>query len=179
MKINYKNALNLRKAINDPKRLILLLIAFGLIFLLNSFASYNTSFKAQVVRVIDGDTIEVLDKNKKNYRVRFFGIDAPESNQAFGKKSKEFLASLVAGKEVKIIKKDTDKYNRTLAVIELEGKDINKIMVENGFAWAYSYYTEAYVAEQNLAKSKKLGLWADKKPIEPYKWRKTHSFKEK
>ncbi|TQR34664.1 nuclease [Campylobacter sp. MIT 99-7217] len=177
-KINYKDILNLRKTASDPKRLIMLLLAVVFAFLLNSFVLDDNIIKGKVVRVIDGDTIELLDFANEKYRIRFFGIDAPESKQDFGNKSKDYLASLIAGKEVQVIKKSKDKYGRIVGIVEFNGQDINKAMVANGYAWAYSYYTDAYVQDQKNAKSSKLGLWKSKNPIEPYEWRK-HNRKEK
>lgn len=45
-------------------------------------------------------------------------------------------------------------------------------MVKNGYAWAYEHYSDLYLNMQNIARSAKKGLWEDKNPIEPYKWRK-------
>lgn len=172
MKLNYKNILSIRKLANDPKRLFVFLIVLAFFFILNSCSTHEANLQGKVIRVVDGDTIELLDQNKKRHKIRFFGIDAPESNQAYGLKSKQFLASLVAGKEVKIHTKEKDKYGRILGIVYLDDKDINKIMVENGFAWAYTYYSDKYKLEHDQAKKDKNGLWADKNPIEPYKWRK-------
>ena len=76
-----------------------------------------------------------------------------------------------------IIKTKSDKYGRVVGVVKFDGQDINKKMVQEGYAWAYSYYTDAYTAEHNAARAQQIGLWADdnstNKPIEPYKWRKT------
>lgn len=167
--------LNLRRLASDPKYLLLVLILFALPLFLNSYIGDTQSIiQARVVSVVDGDTIKVLDSRKKEHKIRFFGIDAPENNQPYGKKAKEFLASKIAGKEVQVLVKDKDKYGRIVAIIRLTGEDINKVMVANGYAWAYSYYSDIYVKEQERAKENKLGLWKSKNPIEPYKWRKTH-----
>lgn len=50
----------------------------------------------RVVSVADGDTITVLDANKVQHKIRLAGIDAPEKSQAFGQRSRESLAELVA-----------------------------------------------------------------------------------
>lgn len=179
MRVNYKNLMNLRKIASEPKKLFVVLIFLALAILFNSFAIGVDSLDGKVIRVTDGDTITLLDKNGKKHTIRFYGIDAPETttNQPFGIEAKDFLASMIEQKTVKVIIKDKDKYDRIVGVVEFNGKDINKIMVQNGFAWAYSHYTEAYLSEHRQAKKQKLGLWADKKPIEPYKWRKTHDKK--
>ena len=56
--------------------------------------------RGKVVSIADGDTITILDADKKQHKVRLYGIDAPEKAQAFGAKSKAHLGKLVAGKDV-------------------------------------------------------------------------------
>ncbi|MCW1360100.1 thermonuclease family protein [Campylobacter sp. US33a] len=175
MRYKYSKFLNLRQIASDPKKILLVLLFIGLAIFANSFVLPKQSFEARVIKVVDGDTIEVV-KNNKNYRVRFYGIDAPESKQKFGSNSRDFLASLILGKNVTLIQKDIDKYDRILAIVKLNDKDINQAMVENGYAWAYDYYTEIYLPYEKNARTKKLGLWKDKNPIEPYKWRKMNKF---
>jgi endonuclease YncB( thermonuclease family) len=58
-------------------------------------------FNGEVIRVLDGDTIEVLHE-KKPERIRLYGIDCPEKGQAFGQKAKQATSSLLFGKEVRI-----------------------------------------------------------------------------
>lgn len=55
------------------------------------------AFPVKVVKISDGDTITVLN-GKEQTKVRLYGIDAPELKQPYGKKSKQFLANLIAGK---------------------------------------------------------------------------------
>jgi endonuclease YncB( thermonuclease family) len=49
----------------------------------------QSSFEAKVVKIIDGDTITALDDQNTSIKIRLYGIDAPESKQAFGQKAKE------------------------------------------------------------------------------------------
>ena len=55
------------------------------------------AISGKVVSIHDGDTITIL-QDKQQIKVRLFGIDAPELKQPYGKKSKQFLANLIAGK---------------------------------------------------------------------------------
>ena len=71
---------------------------------------------AKVVSVHDGDTITVLS-GKKQTKVRLYGIDTPEKKQDYGQKSRQFLASLIAGQVVKVEPKGKDRYKRTLGII--------------------------------------------------------------
>ncbi|WP_314989084.1 thermonuclease family protein [uncultured Campylobacter sp.] len=129
------------------------------------------ALSVKVIKVSDGDTITVL-QGKQQIKVRLFGIDAPEIKQPYGKKSKQFLANLIAGEVVEVDENGKDRYKRTIGTIYLNGADINAQMVENGYAWAYRKFSKKYTAQESKAKSQKLGLWRDKEPIPPWEWRK-------
>ena len=148
---------------------------FLLSLLLLSLSLFSAEIKGTVVAVYDGDTITVLDEmDKGNFKIRLDKIDAPEKNQAFGNKAKQFLSSLIFGKQVSIRYKAVDRYGRILGVIYYDGAEINLVMVQNGYAWHYSYYdkTPAYIQAEKQARADKKGLWAAPNPVNPYKFRK-------
>lgn len=129
------------------------------------------AFNGKVVSIHDGDTITIL-QGKQQIKVRLFGIDAPELKQPYGKKSKQFLASLIAGQVVKVEPNGKDKYKRTLGIIHFKGQDINAQMVLNGYAWAYVKYSRIYANQEKLARENKRGLWQSSDPTPPWEWRK-------
>ena len=129
------------------------------------------AFSAKVVKISDGDTIMIL-QDKQQIKVRLFGIDAPELKQPYGKKSKQFLANLIAGEVVEVEENGKDRYKRTLGIIHFKGQDINAQMVLNGYAWAYVKYSRIYVDQEKTAREKKRGLWQSSDPTPPWKWRK-------
>ena len=129
------------------------------------------AFSAKVVKISDGDTITVLS-GKEQTKVRLYGIDAPEKKQDYGQKSKQFLASLIAGQVVEVEPKGKDRYKRTLGTIYYKGQDINAQMVANGYAWAYVKYSRIYVEQEKLARENKRGLWQSSNPTPPWEWRK-------
>lgn len=53
----------------------------------------STTFEAKVVKIVDGDTITALDAQNTTIKIRMYGIDAPESKQAFGQKAKQALTT--------------------------------------------------------------------------------------
>ena len=128
------------------------------------------AFSAKVVKISDGDTITVLS-GKEQTKVRLYGIDAPEKKQDYGQKSKQFLASLIAGQVVEVEPKGKDRYKRTLGIIQYKGQDINAQMVLNGYAWAYVKYSRIYVDQERLARENKRGLWQSSDPTPPWGWR--------
>ena len=129
------------------------------------------AFPAKVIKISDGDTIIIL-QDKQQIKVRLFGIDAPELKQPYGKKSKQFLANLIAGEVVEVEENGKDRYKRTLGIIHFKGQDINAQMVLNGYAWAYVKYSRIYVDQEKTAREKKRGLWQSSNPTPPWKWRK-------
>ena len=126
----------------------------------------------KVISVTDGDTIKVL-VNKESVTVRLEGIDAPESKQSFGNKSKEALSRLVAGKTVTVKKTGTDKYKRTLGVVIVGDVDANAKMIEDGWAWHFKKYNdeERLAKLEDAARKAKRGLWADENPLAPWEYR--------
>ena len=128
------------------------------------------ALSGKVVSIHDGDTITLL-QDKQQIKVRLFGIDAPELKQPYGKKSKQFLANLIAGEVVEVDENGKDRYKRTIGTIYLNGADINAQMVANGYAWAYRKFSKKYAPQESKAKKQGLGLWRDKEPIPPWVFR--------
>ena len=140
--------------------------------------AFAEEFKARVIKVTDGDTLRIdIIGGKKNQRLRFQAIDAPEINQAYGKQSAKFLADLVKNKVVTIKvdpKRKYDHYDRMLGKVFVDNKDVELIMIAEGMAWHYKYHNkEKHYADAELAaRAAKKGLWKDPNPIQPYEFRK-------
>jgi len=124
---------------------------------------------ARVVRVVDGDTFII----ETGERVRVIGINAPEMKTLYGPPAKEHLLALIDGKTVDLqpdhISNDKDVYGRLLRYVYLDGIDINKKMVTDGYAIAFLKYpfdkeTE-YKQEEVKAKSASLGIWQNNNSV--------------
>ena len=125
----------------------------------------------RVVKVIDGDTITVLTAGKQE-KIRLLDIDAPEKKQAYGEKSRLFLADMVAGKTVRVEYKNRDRYGRILGVVFVGGKNVNEEMLKAGLAWNYQYSRNKRYAELEAeAKRKRLNIFSEKNPVNPYYFR--------
>ena len=137
----------------------------------------------KVVNIADGDTITVLDNKKIQHKVRLSGIDAPEKNQAFGGASKKSLSELLADQEVTVRWDKEDKYNRKLGKVMLGDLDCNLEQLRRGMAWHYKKYQneqppadrQGYASAEELARTKKIGVWSDSEPIPPWEFRKAGS----
>ncbi|AJC93828.1 thermonuclease (SNc family) [Campylobacter volucris] len=175
MKISKKQLKLILDFAKDPKKFLIIVFLALFSYVLNY--DPNSYINAKIIKVIDGDTIEVKT-NDKEIIVRLFGIDAPEKDQSYGQMSQKFLNAIVLNKEVVLGVKDEDKYGRILAIVYLNDRDINQVMVANGYAWAYEHYSDLYVKDQQLAQNAKKGLWEEKDPIEPHKWRKQIRFNQ-
>ena len=130
-----------------------------------------------MIKVYDGDTITLLHNNE-NLKIRLYGIDAPESNQSYGKESQENLLNLCPLDSQATLKiKDKDKYGRIVGIVQCEGIDVNAKLVENGFAWAYREYSNAYTHLEIKARAEKRGLWKQNNPVKPSEFRKNQKEK--
>jgi len=127
-----------------------------------------------VVSVLDGDTLTIVDAQKRRYRVRLGQVDAPESKQAFGVKSARSLHDLCFRKTAEVEWQAKDQHNRHVGHVTCAGVDANAEQVRRGMAWVSPrstqpgsplYELEAY------ARVRGIGLWSDPQPVAPWDWR--------
>ncbi|MBU1062231.1 MAG: thermonuclease family protein [Candidatus Omnitrophica bacterium] len=139
------------------------------------FTSSSLNKELYVVKVIDGDTIELSTGEK----VRYIGIDTPElrkrgesgwvySPAPYAEEAKDFNRKLVEGRIVRLefdVQK-RDRYNRLLAYVYIGDEMVNLEMVSQGYAMIYTYppnvkYVEEFLSAQKHAREDKKGLWID------------------
>ena len=133
----------------------------------------NNAIIARVIRVSDGDTIDVADRNGNEQRIRFNGIDAPEYTQRFGREVRGWLAKQIDGKAVKLELVEKDRYDRWTANIFLDDAWINLELVQRGYAWHYHRYSDdaRLAAAHRQAQANRLGIWQDNDPLPPWRYR--------
>lgn len=124
-----------------------------------------------VIKVLDGDTIDVQKQGGR--RIRLSDIDAPEKKQPFGIEAKELLARKILYKSVDIKINSTDKYGRYIGTVFFNGDNVNRMMVSKGAAWVYRIYCidKTMYALEMKARISKSGLWQDDTPMEPWLFR--------
>lgn len=124
--------------------------------------------RAIAARAIDGDTIE-LDSGE---RVRYLLVDTPESTNGaqdcWGAESAAYNASLVEGKEVTLAYDEAacrDRYDRLLAYVSVDGREVNALLVERGYA-CLLYLPPAgedrrteFADAEALARGQDTGMW--------------------
>ena len=134
-----------------------------------------------VVAISDGDTLTVRCGAPGAYqqvKVRIAAIDAPESRQAFGQKSRQHLARLCFQQRATLQPVDEDSYGRTVAHVRCGSTDVATAQVRAGLAWVYTPYAESrpqLVALQRQARSSGAGLWSQKRPLAPWTYRHRHT----
>ena len=128
----------------------------------------------KVTRVADGDTITLWADGKKT-KVRLQGIDCPEQDQLFGKQASHFLRDLILNREVEVQPLGQDSYGRVLGEVFYSGKNLNKELLKQGYAWWYQTYAKDrrdYRDLEQEARNAKRGLWSDPQAIPPWEFRK-------
>ena len=123
---------------------------------------------AQVDRVIDGDTVVLKDGSK----VRYLLVDAPETtggkNDCYGTEAADFNRSKVEGKTVQLRYDDaecTDRYNRLLAYVSVDGVEVNKALAQQGMACVLylapggSARHDEFLTYESEAKTSRTGMW--------------------
>lgn len=140
-----------------------------------------STISGKVVHVADGDTITVKSYRGKE-KVRLSQIDAPEvshfgsASQPYGKEATVFLKSLVANRSVRVNVEDIDRYGRNVGTVYVNGNNVNREMVKNGYAWVYRQYAKdsMLMSLEKSARTKRIGLWALDNPIYPPDFRKAN-----
>nr|WP_320016171.1 thermonuclease family protein [uncultured Desulfobacter sp.] len=147
-----------------------------------SAAINQSNFK--VTKVFDGDTVQVQGQDL-DFRIRMVAIDAPETGgskkkgQPYSQKAKKVLQQLLQGKKVRLKQYGTGGYNRILAEIFSQGRNINLTMIRQGLAEVYrgrlpkNLDPGPYKKAQADAKRRRTGMWSQGKAYKsPKTWRK-------
>jgi micrococcal nuclease len=132
----------------------------------------NEWLLAEVVRVVDGDTI-IAKIDGVDYRVRYIGVDTPETVhpslpvEEFGKEASQMNEAFVDGKDVYLIKdiSEVDQYDRLLRYVVADGFFVNYELVRAGYANVVTYPPDlacvrTFRYAQQDAMNEKAGLWA-------------------
>lgn len=129
----------------------------------------------KVVKVVDGDTIDVSVDGKVE-RLRLIGIDTPETKdprkgvECFGKEANNITTEILLGKNVSLesdeTQSDKDRYGRLLRYVFIEdGTNFNEYMIREGYAYEYTYdsaykYQEKFINAEINARENNRGLWS-------------------
>jgi len=168
-------------------------------FLLTSLLLTVSSAQAEtlmgrVIKVVDGDSITVLDLEHHQHDIRLSGIDAPEWNQPFGNRATQNLTRLLLNKTVSVSFDKHDAHGRIVGKVKVASPDVcpdanercpktldvSMAQLTVGLAWWYRYYAKEqskqdryrYEFAEFEAKARKAGLWVNADPVPPWEWRR-------
>ena len=128
------------------------------------------------IRVVDGDGLEAEINGIGKLNIRLAYVDAPEFDQPWGKESKDELWRLTDSDSLDFELIKYDKYDRVLAVVWSDNKNINLEMLKRGHAWLSIRWIpesklEEYKKARDDARESGTGLWQSDWPMPPWKWR--------
>jgi micrococcal nuclease len=150
---------------------LLLVLGFLAVFLVGGAGGYAVGYsrvsseyeQALVVKVIDGDTVELFDGR----RVRYLGIDTPETDEPYFAEATARNRELVEGKIVELQSgaEDRDVYDRLLRYVYVDGVFVNAELVAEGYATAYIFdpdgrFSQVLVQLEQYAKLRGQGIWS-------------------
>lgn len=161
------------------------------VLLLISLCCDAAEFDATVTRVLDGDSLRVIDRDGKKHELRLQGIDAPEWKQPWGDESRDALKQLLEGQPVLVVYSKRDRYGRLIAYVNVQPPDCERCgltldagmhQLTTGSAWYFRRYEKEldeqrrgqYSFAETEARARKSGLWQSPAPVAPWDWRRQH-----
>ena len=137
------------------------------------------SIIGRATRIHDGDSFAMLAADGRRLTIRISGIDAPEKGQPFADRSRQHLVELIADRDIAIAPVKTDMYGRIVAVVHAGELDVGLAQVRSGMAWHFRRYArdqspahrQAYARAESVARDARIGLWRDRSPLEPWRYR--------
>jgi len=130
-------------------------------------------FAARVMKVVDGDTIKMLDRDFQSVLIQLNGVDAPELPQEFGEQARDALAKRLEDKVVRVVVAERDELNRIAGEVFDGNESINVWVIEQGHGWYNHKYDtdEAKSLAETTAREAGRGLWSAENPVPPWVWK--------
>jgi endonuclease YncB( thermonuclease family) len=133
----------------------------------------------RAVKIIDGDTFDLLTADRGLIRVRFGGMDAPERGQAFSRRATEHLGQLLAEQRIAVRCFKDDGNAREVCDVSVNGSDVGLDMIRAGLAWHFKRFESEqaprmrarYAEAEEDARRQRIGLWSTADPMPPWECR--------
>lgn len=129
--------------------------------------------KLDYLRIVDGDTFWVVNRRDgSEWKVRLWGVNAPDTKDCYFKEASGILERELVGKEIEYERFGYDGYGRILAKVFVDGNNIEEIMVATGAAKVYDAieihdemrpskeYVDSLKKIEEKAKNGKYGVWS-------------------
>lgn len=128
----------------------------------------TSSYRGEITRIHDGDSVHITPDNGQRIVVRLAAIDAPELQQPFGMESRDFLRKFALNQQAVARCSKTDRYNRRVCSLYVDGEDAGLKMLKSGYAWHYKRFEDeqnsrerrTYARAESSAQNRRIGLWA-------------------
>jgi endonuclease YncB( thermonuclease family) len=140
--------------------------------------AHATSLQAKVVEIVDGNTMIVINVNRR-IKIVLKASAAPEDAQAFGDVARQHLADLVLGKEVLVDYTELGRDGHLVAKVFCNEMDVGQQMIRDGVAWYDRVYEkdlsqleqQLYEESERAARREHRGLWQEAAPVAPWQFR--------
>ncbi|MDN5201627.1 thermonuclease family protein [Fulvivirgaceae bacterium BMA10] len=153
-----------------------ILVLFFVFVSLNIFS--QKTYKAKVVKVVNGSTIQLLDSEQDTINVILKSIECPVIQQAFGEEARNMTVSLCLDKVVDVEDFGKDRYGNAIVSITLPDQtNLSYELVKNGLAWYYKRNREDTQLEclATTSKENEIGLWGDSESVAPWIYKRQQS----
>ena len=148
--------------------------------------------KGIVIKVRDGDTVQLLTYEGRRIEVRLNAIDAPEKasesapGQPYAESARLHLSQLAAKRRATLARTTMDRYGRHVGLLSVQTAagpvDAGLWQIQFGMAWVHTRYLgelpvklrQSYLDAEGQARSERHGLWRDRKSIPPWEWRQRY-----
>jgi micrococcal nuclease len=137
----------------------------------------------RVVAVVDGDTFVIQDRDGHRHRVCMYGVDAPERGQPYWAEAKQSLERQLLNQEIQYEAAEVDAEGRHCVRVYMGDRGerfVNLDLVRRGFGWHHTDREKIreFAEAEREARTHHRGLWADREPVEPWKYRRDHHLNE-
>ena len=174
MALSHKRNSNKRRLLSAAVILVAVLLILVVRLVEEIGPDRSTSDRFRVIRVLDGDTVELLGGD----RLRLLAIDTPERGEPLYREAVRFLDSLSVGRtaDIKFVTRRRDRYGRLLGYLYIDSLFINKAILENGLGYLYLFKDNdlsspeirELLEAQRRALGEKVGLWSIARTPENY-----------
>ncbi|MEM6484839.1 MAG: thermonuclease family protein [Pseudomonadota bacterium] len=165
----------MKRLLGTGAAVALVMLLYGIRNELASEALVSTRIPVRLVSISDGDTVRLKIPGYSDQRFRLGTVDAPETDQPFGRESTRCLRNALRGKPLTVRIGKKDSYGRLVGNVYSNGERVDVLLVSKGCAWWYRRYAPTSLVlmrAQLAAKRRGIGLWQNRNPIEPESWRR-------
>lgn len=141
-------------------------------------AEASDAWAGKVLRIVDGDSLQIGSADGVEHRIRLYGIDCPEKGQLMGTEATQATQRFTEGSVLEVEELRRDRNGRVVALVTLPDEiTLQELLLFYGLAWVDERYCkrpecESWRLLQNAAHLSGRGIWKHAAPIPPWRWRR-------